>query len=91
MYMGPIIADETRAELAPRPATSPMPSPLPAHPALRMTAGVPVLLLAALVMLPWAAVIALSAGVVLGARALLCAPQAMIQAADYAGRVALGR
>lgn len=85
MYMGPIVAtDVANVTRAPPPR-------VPASPALRLAAGVPVLLLAALVMLPWAAVIAVSAAVVLGARALLGTPRAFYQAADYAGRVALGR
>jgi hypothetical protein len=89
MYMGPITAadvqpDGRESNLAKAAGT-------PAHPILRMAVGVPVLLLAALVMLPWAAVIAVSAGVFLGVRSVLAAPRAVAQAADYAGRIALGR
>jgi len=94
MYMGPITADPSTAACVPadrRTVGAPQASQPSAHPVLRMAVGVPVLLLAALVMLPWAAVIALSAGAVLGVRAFLAAPRAVAQAADYAGRVALGR
>ena len=56
----------------------------PAHPALRRAVGVPVLALAGVVALPWMGCQALIAGVVLAARA-------GVQAADYAGTVALGR
>lgn len=89
MYMGPITAADVqpgRHESIATPAAR-----TPAHPVLRMAVGVPVLLLAALVMLPWAAVIAVSAGVFLGVRSVLAAPRAVAQAADYAGRIALGR
>lgn len=68
MYMAPII----KATVAPAPS------------ALRRIVGVPVLALAALVALPWMAVQAVIAGVVLGARA-------GVQAVDYAGTIALGR
>lgn len=89
MYMGPITAADVQpGQLAP---VAPETARTPAHPVLRMAVGVPVLLLAALVMLPWAAVIAISAGVFLGVRSVLAAPRAVAQAADYAGRIALGR
>jgi hypothetical protein len=82
---------DMQADHRPDSATATQAMRASAHPVLRMAVGVPVLLLAALVMLPWAAVIALSAGAVLGVRAFLAAPRAVVQAADYAGRVALGR
>ena len=68
MYMAPI----TRAK------------PIAATPALRRAVGLPVLALAAAVMLPWLLLNGLVAGVVLAGRFGL-------QAMDYAGAVALGR
>jgi hypothetical protein len=77
MYMGPITAAAPT-----RPAS---------RPALRAAVGVPVLLLSGAVMLPWLAVNAAVAGIVFGGRALVASPRALVQAIDYAGRVALGR
>lgn len=54
------------------------------RPALRRAVGVPVLALAAVVTMPWLALHALYAGAVLGGRFV-------VEAADYAGQVALGR
>lgn len=68
MYMAPI----TRTEIAASP------------PVLRRAVGLPVLVLAAVVTVPWLAVNALVAGVVLAGRFGM-------QAVDYAGQVALGR
>ena len=68
MYMAPI----TRTELA------------PSRPLVRRVVGVPVLALAAVVTLPWLAVNALVAGVVLTGKFGM-------QAVDYAGQIALGR
>lgn len=59
-------------------------TPPRSHPALRRAVGVPVLALAGIVALPWMAVQALLAGVVLVGRA-------GVEAIDYAGTVALGR
>ena len=64
MYMAPV----TRA------------APPPARPGLRRAVGVPVLLLGALVMLPWLLVNLAMLGARFG-----------VQAVDYAGSVALGR
>ena len=70
MYMAPIVkAPETIA---------------PVHPALRRAVGLPVLVLAAAVALPWMAAQALVGACVLAVRA-------GIQAVDYAGTIALGR
>jgi hypothetical protein len=55
-----------------------------ARPALRRAVGVPVLALAAVVAVPWLALNALYAGAMLGGRLA-------VEAADYAGQVALGR
>lgn len=63
----------------------------PASPLLRRATGVPVLLIAVLMMLPWLAGNALVAGIVLGARGIVAAPRALVSAIDYAGAVALGR
>ena len=71
MYMAPIV--KAPHEIAP-----------PASPALRRAVGLPVLVIAAVVALPWMAVQGLVAGVVLGGRGI-------VQAIDYAGAVALGR
>lgn len=68
MYMAPI----------------PRVKPAVAAPALRRMVGLPVLFLAALVMLPWLCLNGAVAIVVLVARFLT-------QAMDYAGQVALGR
>lgn len=68
MYMAPI----TRTPLA------------PSRPLLRRAVGLPVLVLAGLVTVPWLAGNALVAGVVLMGRF-------GVQAVDYAGQVALGR
>lgn len=68
MYMAPI----TRAPVA------------ASRPALRRAIGVPVLLLAALVALPWLLLTLLFAG-------LLLAGKFLVEATDYAGQVALGR
>lgn len=68
MYMAPI----TRAKAPPAP------------PALRRAAGVPVLLLAVLVGVPWLLANLLLAGALLGGRFAS-------EAVDYAGQVALGR
>ena len=68
MYMAPI----TRTEIA------------PSRPLVRRIVGVPVLALAAVVTVPWLAVNALVAGVVLTAKF-------GVQAIDYAGQIALGR
>ena len=68
MYMAPI----TRA------------APVAARPALRRAVGLPVLLLAALVGLPWLLLNIATAAAMLLVRFL-------VQAVDYAGQVALGR
>ena len=68
MYMAPI----NRTDIA------------PSRPLVRRAVGVPVLALAAVVTVPWLAVNALVAGVVLTGRFGM-------QAVDYAGQVALGR
>ncbi len=68
MYMAPI----TRAK------------PAPVAPALRRAVGLPVLLLAMAVALPWLLLNAL-----FGAAALVI--RFAVQAVDYAGQVALGR
>lgn len=68
MYMAPI----NRIDIA------------PSRPLVRRAVGVPVLALAAIVTVPWLAVNALVAGVVLTGRFGM-------QAVDYAGQVALGR
>ena len=64
MYMAPV----TRAARS------------PARPGLRRVVGVPVLLLAALVMVPWLLV-----------NVLMLSARFGMQAVDYAGQVALGR
>ncbi len=76
MYMGPITAVAVRQ---------------PASPLLRRVAGVPVLLVAAPVMLAWLGTQAMVAGVVLGARGVAAAPRFALTALDYAGGIALGR
>ncbi|WP_305172559.1 hypothetical protein [Sphingomonas aurea] len=63
----------------------------PSSPLVRRAVGVPVLLVAAAAMLPWMALNAAVAGVVLGARGIAAAPKAVVQAIDYAGTVVLGR
>lgn len=63
----------------------------PAATPLRRAVGVPVLLLAAIVMLPWLAVNALVAGVALGWRGARRLPAVLLAMIDYAGTVALGR
>lgn len=78
MYMGPIVAARAPA----RPASGP---------ALRAVIGLPVLLLAMLVMLPWLALQAAFTGVLFAIGALTALPRTLRQAIDYAGRVALGR
>lgn len=70
MYMAPIVKAESR--------------PAAANPALRRLVGVPVLIVAGVVALPWAAMQALVAGVVLTGRVTM-------EAVDYAGTIALGR
>lgn len=60
-------------------------------PVLRAVIGVPVLLLAALIMLPWLVLNAAVSATVLMGRGLIHGPRALVQAVDYAGRVALGR
>lgn len=52
----------------------------PSRPALRRTVGLPVLLLAALVMLPWLLI-----------NLMMLSARFGVQAVDYAGQVALGR
>lgn len=59
-------------------------APPPARPALRLSVGVPVLLLALLVGLPWLVLNLLLAGLLLGGRFVL-------ETMDHAGQVALGR
>jgi len=59
--------------------------------AARLLVGTPTLLFAAAVMVPWVAVIGLVTGAVLGLKLLKGAPRALMQAAEYAGQVALGR
>ena len=68
MYMAPIARADAPAS----------------HPALRRAVGVPVLVLAAVITLPWLAANALVAGVAI-------AIGFGGQAADYAGKIALGR
>ncbi len=77
MYMGPITAAAAVRT--------------PASPALRRIAGVPVLLVAAPVMLAWLGTQAVVAGVVLGGKALAGAPRFALTALEYAGGIALGR
>ena len=62
----------------------------PAPPApLRLLVGTPVLLLVAVVMLHWMALIALATTLVLGVKLLANAPRVVAQAIDYAGRTTL--
>jgi len=83
MYMGPITA-AAPVDLA-------VATRAPASTLARRAVGVPVLLVAGAAMLPWMALNAAIAGVVLGARGLAAAPRALVTAIDYAGTVALGR
>ena len=72
MYMGPIVAE---ADIAVRPAPSPL---------ARRLVGAPVLVVATAVMVPWLALNAAAAGIALGVRGL-------VGAIDYAGTAVLGR
>ncbi|MBJ6123392.1 hypothetical protein [Sphingomonas mollis] len=60
-------------------------------PLARVLVGIPTLMLAAMLLLPWLAANAMAAGLMLGLRALPGAPRALMAAIDYAGTVALGR
>ncbi len=93
MYMGPIVA-ESATTLVPATAgfdTVAVTRRRPSTPLARRIAGVPMLAFAAMVMLPWFAFYAVVAAAVLGARGLIAAPRALVDAVDYAGKVALGR
>ena len=90
MYMGPIVAaDTTTAPVGLPAARGPARSPSGTLP--RLAAGVPVLALATVVMVPWLVGHTLVAGTLLGLRALPGAPRAILSAIDYAGSIALGR
>lgn len=57
----------------------------------RRCVGVPVLMLAGAVMIPWLAGSALVAGVALAGRAATGLPRFLVSAIDYAGEIAIGR
>ena len=94
MYMGPITAADTATAADVLPAARAL-AVAPAHPRSgtlpRLAAGVPVLALATVVMVPWLVGHTLVAGTLLGLRALPGAPRAILSAIDYAGSIALGR
>lgn len=63
----------------------------PAKAPVRRSAGTAMLLVSALVMLPWLAGYVLFAGAALVFRLASKAPRALLDMIDYAGTVALGR
>lgn len=94
MYMGPITAADTATTVDVVPAARAL-AVAPARPRSgtlpRLAAGVPVLALATVVMVPWLVGHTLVAGTLLGLRALPGAPRAILSAIDYAGSIALDR
>jgi len=58
---------------------------------MRRIVGVPVLLVAGIVMIPWLAGNGLVAAFAIAGRATVRLPQLLVSAVDYAGEVAIGR